>query len=70
MTKGIFGIMSYFGESKINHRPFPSRRIEKKVRRLQITVDDSTSVDIAQCPEHATKVLSDSFNGQCFVVLL
>jgi hypothetical protein len=33
-------------------------------------VDDSTSVDITQCPEHTTKVLSDSFYGQCLIELL
>lgn len=56
-------ITPYFSESEINHRSLPSCRIKKKIRGLEVAVDDSTGVDIAQRSEHATKVLSDSFYG-------
>lgn len=63
IRQGSFGIVPYFGESKIDHGTLPGRGIKKKVGGLQIAVDDSASVDIAQCSEHAAKVLSDPFYG-------
>lgn len=49
---------THTGQAEVHQGSYTPVRIEEKIRRLDVAVDDASRVNIPQCTEHAPEVRS------------
>jgi hypothetical protein len=67
----VFGVHvkahTHAGQTEVNQRSYAPVRVEEKIGRLDVAVDDAPRMNVPQRTKHASKVCLDSSHRKCAV---